>query len=93
MIALSVGACAVIVAAAWLLSVLLGPAPASDGPPIAGCVEAPMSELYVQHSYGCPDGTRVVTFADDGARDAYLDAAEHFGAVTVERGRAWARIR
>lgn len=59
----------------------------------ADCDEVAAQELYVQRAFQCEDGTRVVMFADDRARDAYLDVAEHFGTVTVERGSSWARIR
>lgn len=64
-----------------------------DAPPIDGCNEVEAKELYVQRAYECQDGTRVVTFADDSARDDYLRTAEHFGAVTVDRGNGWARVR
>lgn len=68
-----------------------GHAPA-DTPPIAGCHEVPSSELYVQQTYACDDGSRVVVFATDAARDDYLAVAEHFGAATLGVGRRWAHV-
>jgi hypothetical protein len=61
--------------------------------PTAGCAAGTTEELYVQTLYTCPDGTRIVTFASSKARDDYLNAASHFGAVVVEKGETWARIR
>lgn len=66
---------------------------AGAAPPIAGCAEGSTEELFVQRVFECPDGTRVVTFASDQARDDYLKIATHFGAVVIEQGPAWARIR
>lgn len=65
----------------------------SDAPPVDGCSEIEAKELYVQRAYECPDGTRVVTFADDSARDDYLRTAEHFGTVKVDSGTRWLRVR
>lgn len=65
----------------------------TDGPPLNGCHEVQAKELYVQHAYACDDGTRIVTFASGEARDSYLKVAEGFGAVTVDRGAQWARVR
>lgn len=73
-----------------------GDAPASTpapSAPIAGCTEVDTKEMYVQHAYACPDGTRVVTFADESARDDYVRVAEHFGTVVLDFGPTWARIR
>jgi hypothetical protein len=80
------------------LNLALSDRPSSDvnpagGPPLDGCQETASRELYVQRAYACSDGTRVVTFADDQARDAYLTTAESFGTVTIERGIGWARVR
>lgn len=65
----------------------------SDAPPIAGCTVGTTEEIYVQTIHNCPDGTRVLTFASEQARDDYLKIATHFGAVVVEQGETWARIR
>jgi hypothetical protein len=68
----------------------------TGGEQTADCEEVEAKELYVQRAYACDDGTRVLTFADVAARDAYLTTAEAFGQVTVERssdGAAWARVR
>jgi hypothetical protein len=87
----------VVLAVAGVLVYLLGVRDStgggSSGPPIAGCAVASTEELDVQSLYSCPDGTRVVTFASEQARDDYLKIAEHFGAVVVEKGSTWARIR
>jgi hypothetical protein len=64
-----------------------------DGPPLAGCHEVQAKELYVQRAYVCDDGTRIVTFVSGEARDSYLKVAEGFGAVTIDRGVQWARVR
>lgn len=71
------------------------PAPSTPAPsaPIAGCTEVDTREMYVQHAYACPDGTRVVTFADESARDDYVRVAEHFGTVVLDFGPTWAHIR
>lgn len=89
-----------LLAAAVVLALLspgwAGGASAVAGPSLSGCHEVEAKELYVQRAYACDDGTRVLTFADVAARDAYLTAAEAFGQVTVERssgGAAWARVR
>jgi hypothetical protein len=66
---------------------------ATETPPTAGCTLGSTEELFVQEVYDCPDGTRVVTFASSKARDDYLEIATHFGAVVVEQGQGWARVR
>lgn len=91
------GAAVLLVAAVVTVVVLL--AGGSDGgggssaAPTAGCSEVTTEELYVQQAFTCPDGTRVVTFATTQARDDYLKVAEHFGAVTADKGATWARVR
>lgn len=58
----------------------------------AGCKDpapAETEELYVQEAYDCADGGRLLTFADNEARDAFVDIAEHFGGQ-YETGDAWA---
>lgn len=82
-----------VAAAAVLLVFVVLDAPVGDPAPTAGCSEVISKELYVQHAYECPDGTRVLTFIDDAARDDFLKIAEHFGATLVEQGPAWARTR
>jgi hypothetical protein len=83
-------ALACLLAALGLVLALRWPSP---GPPTAGCTIGSTDEIYVQHVYDCPDGTRVVTFDTTAARDDYLTVAEHFGSVTVEKGAVWARVR
>ena len=61
--------------------------------PTAGCSEVTTEELYVQKAFTCPDSTRVLTFATTAARDDYLRVAEGFGAVTVDKGATWAKVR
>jgi hypothetical protein len=68
-------------------------AASSASAPISGCSEATTEELYVQHAYTCPDGTRVLTFATMQARDDYLKVAEGFGAVATDKGATWVRLR
>jgi hypothetical protein len=96
-LAVIAGAAVVVVAAVVTVIVLVAGGGGADGAgsaaPTAGCTEVATEELYVQHAYDCPDGTRVLTFADSSARDDFLKVAEHFGAVTVERGATWARTR
>lgn len=65
-----------------------------DVPPsFAGCHEVETQELYVQHTFACDDGSRLLVFTDGRARDDYLKVAEYFGTVTLDRGEHWARIR
>ena len=96
-VAVIASAAGVLVAAAVIAVVLTagkdGGGGAGSAAPTAGCSEVATEELYVQKAFGCPDGTRVVTFATTAARDDYLKVAEHFGVVTVDRGATWARIR
>ena len=42
---------------------------------------APTEELYVQDAVECADGSRVLTFADNQARDDFVEVAEGFGGV------------
>lgn len=89
------GAAVVLIAAVVTAIVLVagGGGGAGSAAPTEGCTEVTTEELYVQHAYNCPDGTRVLTFADSSARDDFLKVAEHFGAVTVDKGATWARTR
>jgi hypothetical protein len=41
----------------------------------------PTDELYVQDAVRCADGSRVLTFADNEARDQFVEVAEGFGGV------------
>lgn len=66
---------------------------AGSAAPTAGCSEVTTEELYVQKAFTCPDSTRVLTFATTTARDDYLKVAEGFGAVTVDKGATWAKVR
>ena len=66
---------------------------AASSPPLDGCHEVQTRELYVAQAYACDDGTRVVTFADDRVRDDYIETAERFGTVIVDRGPRWTRVR
>jgi hypothetical protein len=98
MIAVITGAAVLAIAAIITTVVLItsnnaGTSSSSDTPPTTGCTETTTEEIYVQHVYTCPDGTRVYTFATTAARDDYLKAAEHFGAVTIEKGATWAKVR
>ena len=38
-------------------------------------------ELYVQDAVECADGSRVLTFANNQARDDFVEVAEGFGGV------------
>ena len=89
------GAVVLVVAAVVTVVVLVASGGGGGGTaaPTAGCTEVSTEELYVQHAFECPDGTRVLTFATSTARDDFLRVAEGFGAVTVERGPTWARTR
>jgi hypothetical protein len=42
---------------------------------------APTEELYVQDAVECADGSRVLTFANNQARDDFVEVAEGFGGV------------
>lgn len=64
-----------------------------SSPPLNGCHEVQTRELYVSQAYACDDGTRIVVFADDRVRNDYIETAERFGTVTVDRGPRWARVR
>jgi hypothetical protein len=66
---------------------------ASGSAPTSGCSEVTTQELYVQKAFTCPDSTRVLTFATTQSRDDYLKVAEGFGAVTVDKGATWAKVR
>lgn len=87
------GAGALVIVVAFVIAFTQANDGISNTPPLDGCSEIEAKELYVQRAYECQDGTRVVTFADDSARDDYLRTAEHFGTVTVDRGQGWARVR
>ena len=89
------GAVVLVVAAVVTVVVLVASGGGGGGTaaPTAGCTEVSTEELYVQHAFECPDGTRVLTFADSSARDDFLKVANHFGAVTVDQGATWARTR
>lgn len=85
---LGIGACL----AAVMVWLIVAPARTAP-PPIDGCSEVTNEELYVQRAYVCGDGSRVVTFSDVTARDAYMDIATHYGVITLSEGNAWVRIR
>jgi hypothetical protein len=47
-----------------------------------GCEDpqpASTEELYVQDAVECADGSRLLTFASNAARDDFVEIAEHFG--------------
>jgi hypothetical protein len=50
---------------------------------------APTEELYVQNAVECADGSRVLTFAHNQARDDFVEIAEGFGGV-YETGENYA---
>ena len=76
-----------------IVAVVLALRPQSTRAPTQGCTPTSTGELYVQHAYACDDGTRVLTFSDVTARDAYTSVATHYGVVIIDEGERWIRIR
>jgi len=85
-------AVAVVAVAAAVIGVLLsrsGPAP---GPDLSQCHEAQTEELSVQHLYPCA-GSNVYPFASSNSRDQWRTIAESFGAVVLQAGPTWLRVK
>jgi len=78
---------AVLAAAVSLLASCGGsdePANITDIAEQVGCENpspASTEELYVREAVDCADGSRVLTFASNEARDNFVEIAEEFGGV------------
>lgn len=66
--------------------------PTVAGPDLSQCHEEQTDELFVQHLYNCA-GSNVYTFANSDARDNWRSVAEGFGAVVLDAGPTWLRVR
>jgi hypothetical protein len=65
----------------------------------AGCdslVETPTEEMFVLKLFDCTTGgekTKVYTFNDSAARDNWRKAGEQFGAVVLDSGDRWLKVK
>jgi hypothetical protein len=71
----------------------VGVTPAPAVPIRDGCSEATVSEIYVQREFDCADGSRFYQFADNYARDSYIDLAQHYGSLLIDKGDKWVRMK
>lgn len=61
-----------------------------------GClafVEEDTEEMFVRSLYKCDDDTSVYFFNSKSARDSWLELAEDFGAVVLDKGSTWLHVK